>query len=40
MVAFVMFLLSNPGRTMGLDGILFRSAPPRPPRRGPGPGKA
>jgi uncharacterized membrane protein YphA (DoxX/SURF4 family) len=27
-VAFLMFILSSPGRTLGLDGLLFRKKPP------------
>jgi uncharacterized membrane protein YphA (DoxX/SURF4 family) len=32
-VAFVMFILSNPGRTLGLDGLVFRREPVKPQRR-------
>lgn len=38
-VAFVMFILSNPGRTLGLDGLMFRRREPvKPQRRVPPPG--
>jgi uncharacterized membrane protein YphA (DoxX/SURF4 family) len=33
-VAFLLFILSNPGRTLGLDGLLFRRSLVRPERRG------
>jgi thiosulfate dehydrogenase [quinone] large subunit len=34
-VAFLMFILSNPGRTLGLDALMFRREPVKPQRRGP-----
>ncbi|HEX9444648.1 MAG TPA: DoxX family protein [Candidatus Binatia bacterium] len=33
MVAFLVFILSNPGRTLGMDGIFARRAPVKPQRR-------
>jgi len=38
-VAFLVFILSNPGRTLGLDGLVFRKALLKPQRRGAPPGK-
>lgn len=32
-VAFLVFILSGPGRTLGLDGLLFRKPPVKPERR-------
>jgi len=32
-VSFLVFILSNPGWALGLDGILFRGGPPRGTRR-------
>ena len=37
-VAFLMFILSGPGRTLGLDGLFARRALIKPARRGPLPG--
>ena len=37
-VAFVMFILSGPGKTLGLDGLFSRSPLVKPQRRGPPPG--
>jgi len=34
-VALVMIILSNPGRTLGLDALMFRKEPVKPQRRGP-----
>ena len=32
-VSFLVFILSSPGRVLGLDAILFRGGAPRPPKR-------
>jgi thiosulfate dehydrogenase [quinone] large subunit len=37
-VAFLMFMLSGPGRTLGLDGLLFRRPLVKPQRRPSAPG--